>query len=39
MSQGITYHDLKPLVPEVLASLSTIQPGEFLRVVEETSKT
>ena len=38
MAQGITYLDLKPLVPEVLASLSTIQPGE-LRRVEQSSKT
>ena len=38
MAQGITYLDLKPLVPEVLASLSTIQPGE-LRRVEESSNT
>jgi hypothetical protein len=38
MSQGITYSDLKPLVPEVLALLSTIQPGELLRV-EKSSKT
>jgi hypothetical protein len=32
ITQGITYPDLKPLVPEVLTSLSTIQPGEILRV-------
>jgi hypothetical protein len=32
MAQGITYPHLKPLVPAVLASLSTIQPGELLRV-------
>ena len=32
MAQGITYSDLRPLVPEVLASLSTIQPGQLLRV-------
>ena len=38
MAQGVTYLDLKPLVPEVLASLSTIQPGE-LRRVEESSNT
>ena len=38
MTQGITYPDLKPLVPEVLASLGTIQPGE-LRLVEKSSKT
>ena len=37
MARGITYADLKPLVPEVVASLSTIQPGEFLRV-EKSSK-
>lgn len=38
MSQGITYSHLKPLVPEVLALLNTIQPGELLRV-EKSSKT
>jgi predicted nuclease of predicted toxin-antitoxin system len=38
MAQGITYSDLKPLVPEVLASLSSIQLGELLRV-EKSSKT
>lgn len=32
MSKGITYLDLKPLVPQVLTSLSTIQPGELRRV-------
>jgi len=32
MAQGITYADLKPLVPDVLASLTTIQPGKILRV-------
>lgn len=32
IGQGITYSDLKPLVPDVLASLSSIQPGQFLRV-------
>jgi hypothetical protein len=32
MAQGVTYPDLKPLVPEVLASLGTIKPGELLRV-------
>lgn len=38
IARGITYPDLKSLVPEVLASLSTIQPGELLRV-EKSSKT
>lgn len=38
MAQGITYLDLKPLVPEVLASLVTIQPGELVQV-EKSSKT
>jgi len=32
MSLGITYPDLKPLVPAV--SLNTIKPGEFLRIEE-----
>ena len=32
MSRGTTYADLKPLVPEVLAALSAIKPGEFLLV-------
>ena len=35
MSQGITYPDLKPLVPEVLASLVSIKPGEVLRIEEK----
>jgi hypothetical protein len=38
MTRGITYPDLKPLIPEVLASLNTIQPGELLRI-ENSSKT
>jgi hypothetical protein len=38
MAHGITYADLRPLVPDVLASLSTIQPGELLRV-EKSTKT
>lgn len=32
MSRRTTYADLKPLVPEVLAVLSTIKPGELRRV-------
>jgi hypothetical protein len=32
VSRGITYADLKPLVPELLVSLDKIKPGEFLRV-------
>jgi len=32
MSQGITYPDLKPLVPDLLASLESIKPGEVLNV-------
>jgi hypothetical protein len=32
LAQGTTYSDLKPLVPEVLASLGTIKPGELLRI-------
>lgn len=38
MAEGITYPDLKPLVPQVLAALRTIKPGELLRV-EASSKT
>src|SRR5260370_19644618 len=38
MSGGITYSDLKPFVPEVLASLVNIKPGELLRI-EEKPKT
>ena len=38
VAQGVTYSDLKPLVPEVLTSLGTIKPGELLRV-EKSSKT
>jgi len=37
MAQGTTYPDLKPLVPEVLASLGTIKPGELLRVEKSPS--
>jgi len=36
ISRGITHTDLKPLVPELLASLDTIKPGELLRVEEKT---
>lgn len=32
ISQGITYPDLKPLVPHLLASLESIKPGELVRV-------
>lgn len=32
ISHGITYSDLKPLVPEVLASLGTIHSGEIRRI-------
>ena len=32
MAEGVTYPDLKPLVPEVLAALRTIKPGELLQV-------
>ena len=32
IAAGVTYPDLKPLVPEVLVSLSTVQPGDVLRV-------
>jgi len=32
LAQGTTYSDLKPLVPEVLAALGTIKPGELLRI-------
>ena len=38
MSQGTTYPDLKPLVPNLLASLESIKPGELVRV-EGTTKT
>lgn len=38
ISQGITYPDLKPLVPDLLASLESIKPGELVRV-EGTTKT
>ncbi len=38
LADGITYDDLKPLVPELLASLGTIQPGQLLRV-EKITKT
>jgi hypothetical protein len=32
VSRGITYADLKPLVPELLVSLDKIKPGKYLRV-------
>jgi hypothetical protein len=32
MAEGVTYSDLQPLVPDVLAALGTIKPGELLRV-------
>jgi hypothetical protein len=38
LAPGITYSDLKPLVPDVLAALRTIQPGDLLRV-EKNSNT
>ena len=38
VSRGITYPDLKPLVPELLASLESIKPGELVRV-ENATKT
>ena len=31
-STGITYADLKPLVPKILTQLSTTQPGQIYRV-------
>ena len=31
-STGITYADLKPLVPKLLTQLSTTQPGQIYRV-------
>jgi predicted nuclease of predicted toxin-antitoxin system len=31
---GITHADLKPLVPKVLASLTSIRPGELIRIEE-----
>ena len=37
VSRGITYSDLKPLVPELLTSLDSIKPGEVLKV-EGTTK-
>ena len=37
MSQGITYPDLKPLVPALLASLDSIKPGELLKVEVTTN--
>lgn len=38
IAQGINYPDLKPLVPEILAALGTIKPGQLLRI-EKSSKT
>jgi hypothetical protein len=32
ISTGITYADLKPLVPKILNQLSTTQPGKIYRV-------
>ena len=31
-STGITYADLKPLIPKILIQLSTAQPGQIYRV-------
>ena len=31
-STGITYADLKPLVPKILSQLATTQPGQIYRV-------
>lgn len=31
-SKGITYADLKPLVPKILNQLTAIQPGQIYRV-------
>lgn len=38
MSHGITYPDLKPLVPDLLASLESIKHGALVRV-EGTTQT
>ncbi len=32
MSRGITYADLKPLLPKLLVALDTIAPGELRRI-------
>lgn len=32
VANGITYGDLKPLIPDVLKQLKTIQPGEIVHV-------
>jgi uncharacterized protein DUF5615 len=32
ISTGITYADLKPLVPKILSQLSTTQPGKIYRI-------
>jgi hypothetical protein len=32
MGTGITYADLRPLVPQLLARLPTVQPGEVHRI-------
>ena len=35
IANGITYSDLKPLVPEILTALETIQPGELRSVQKQ----
>lgn len=38
-AQGITYTDLKPLVPEILKALPSIQPGQFVEIERQGTKT
>jgi hypothetical protein len=33
IAPGITYADLRPLIPKVLKQLSVVQPGQIYRVV------
>jgi hypothetical protein len=32
VANGITYEKISPLIPNVLVALTTIQPGQFIRV-------
>jgi predicted nuclease of predicted toxin-antitoxin system len=32
LAQGITYSALKPLVPDILTSIGTLQPGQVVRL-------
>jgi len=39
VSTGITYADLKPLAPQILEKLPSLNPGEIHRITLQASKT